>query len=353
MTLTVTVCAPLSLDPRATLSALVADLDEDIEICYPVELLPPQRFPGDHSGDGRFVRSASSEQRWSELLARTDIALGVPGDSADGFRQLFALAPGLRWVQGTAAGTGEQLWGADADGSVLAKVAVTSAAGLHAAPLAEFALFGLLALAKDFDRLHELNHRREWAERWPMRQLATSTVAVVGLGGVGRAVARLLGALGTEVYGVHRGPPGRPVEGSSVDISLAQLDDVLPLCDAVVLALPGTTQTRGLINAERLRRLPDHAVVVNVGRGSVIDTRALVAALDEGRLRGAVLDVIDVEPLPTDSPLWARPNVILSPHTAALTVDEDHRIVDLFGSNLRRFVKGEPLRNLVEVDRGY
>jgi len=121
----------------------------------------------------------------------------------------------------------------------------------------------------------------------------------------------------------------------------------------VVLALPGTTQTRGLINAERLRRLPDHAVVVNVGRGSVIDTRALVAALDEGRLRGAVLDVIDVEPLPTDSPLWARPNVILSPHTAALTVDEDHRIVDLFGSNLRRFVKGEPLRNLVEVDRGY
>jgi len=194
VTLTVTVCAPLSLDPRATLSALVADLDEDIEICYPVELLPPQRFPGDHSGDGRFVRSASSEQRWSELLARTDIALGVPGDSADGFRQLFALAPGLRWVQGTAAGTGEQLWGADADGSVLAKVAVTSAAGLHAAPLAEFALFGLLALAKDFDRLHELNHRREWAERWPMRQLATSTVAVVGLGGVGRAVARLLGA---------------------------------------------------------------------------------------------------------------------------------------------------------------
>jgi glyoxylate/hydroxypyruvate reductase A len=353
VTLTVTVCVPLSLDPRGTLSERVADLDADIEICYPAELLPSQRFPADHRGDDGFARGASDERQWRDLLARTDVALGIPGDSADGFSQLFALAPGLRWVQGTAAGTGEQLLGAEADDAMLARVAVTSAAGLHAAPLAEFALFGLLALAKDFDRLDELNRRREWGARWPMRQLASSTVAVVGLGGVGRAVARLLGALGSHVYAVHRSTPTGPVEGSSVDVSLAQLDDVLPACDAVVLALPGTAHTRGLLGAERLRRLPEHAVVVNVGRGSVVDTDALVAALDQGRLRGAALDVTDVEPLPADSPLWARPNVILSPHTAALTVDEDDRIVDLFGSNLRRFVKGEQLSNLVEVARGY
>ena len=152
---------------------------------------------------------------------------------------------------------------------------------------------------------------------------------------------------------VERRSGERPVEGVTLDVSIDQLDDVLPRCDAVVLALPGTAETLGFFGAERLGRLPEHAVVVNVGRGSALETAALVVALDAGRLRGAVLDVTDVEPLPPESPLWGRPNVILSPHTAALTVDEDDRIVELFGSNLRRFLKGEPLLNLVEVDRGY
>lgn len=352
MTLTVTVCAPLSLDPRPVLSGLVADLDEDVEICYPAELLPGQRFTADHRGDDGFLRSDADQERWQELLARTDVALGIPGDSSAGLEELFSLAPGLRWVQGTAAGTGEQLAGAAIDPDVLEKVAVTSAAGVHAAPLAEFALFGLLAFAKDVDRLLELSGRCDWAGRWPMRQLATSTVAVVGLGGVGREVARLLGALGTTVYGVHRAG-SRPVEGVSLDVSVDQIDDVLPRCDAVVLALPGTAETLGFFGAERLGRLPAHAVVVNVGRGSALETSALVAALDAGRLRGAALDVTDVEPLPPESPLWGRGNVILSPHTAALTDDEDDRIVALFGRNLRRFLTGEPLLNLVEVDRGY
>jgi glyoxylate/hydroxypyruvate reductase len=352
VTLTVTVCAPLSLDPRPVLSGLVADLYEDVEICYPADLLPGQRFTADHRGQDGFVRSDAEQERWQDLLSRTDVALGIPGDSSAGLEELFSLAPRLRWVQGTAAGTGEQLAGAAIDADLLGKVAVTSAAGLHAGPLAEFALFGLLALAKDVDRLLELNSRREWVDRWPMRQLATSTVAVVGLGGVGREVARLLGALGTTVYGVHRAGP-RPVDGVSLDISIDQLDDVLPRCDAVVLALPGTAETREFFGAERLGLLPEHAVVVNVGRGSVIETAALVAALDAGCLRGAALDVTDVEPLPQDSPLWGRRNVILSPHTAALTVDEDDRIVELFGKNLRRFLTGEPLLNLVEVNRGY
>lgn len=352
MTLNVTVCAPLSLDPRTLLSGVVADLDEDVEICYPADLLPGQRFTADHRGEDGFVRSDQEQERWRELLARTDVALGIPGDSPAGLEELFALAPRLRWVQGTAAGTGEQLAEAAIDPDLVGRVAVTSAAGVHAGPLAEFALFGLLALAKDVDRLLELNSRREWVDRWPMRQLASSTVAVVGLGGVGREVTRLLAALGTTVYGVHRADP-RPVEGVSLDVPLDQLDDLLPRCDSVVLALPGTTETRGFLGADRLSRLPAHATVVNVGRGSVLDTAALVAALDAGRLRGAALDVTDEEPLPADSPLWGRPNVILSPHTAALTVDEDDRIVALFGRNLRRFVAGEPLLNLVEVERGY
>jgi phosphoglycerate dehydrogenase-like enzyme len=152
---------------------------------------------------------------------------------------------------------------------------------------------------------------------------------------------------------VHRGVPKAPVDGVTVDVLIEDLDTILPICDAIVAALPGTPETYGLLGADRLRLLPDHAVVVNVGRGSVIDTEALVAALDSGGLRGAVLDVTEVEPLPSDSALWDRSNVILSPHTAALTVDEDVRIVDLFAANLQRFVAGQPLLNLVEVDRGY
>jgi len=335
------------------LAERLADLGEDVEIRYPDHLLPRQRFVADHKGEPDFTRTADEEQSWRELLRETDIVLGIPGDSPDGFRELFEGAPDLRWVQGTAAGTGEQLLGARADADVLAKVAVTSAAGLHAAPLAEFAVFGLLAMAKDLDRIQEHSRRREWAPRWPMRQLAGSNIAVLGLGGVGREVSRLLGAFGATVYGVHRGAPKAPVDGVTVNVPIEDLDEILPVCDAVVAALPGTSETRGLIDADRLRLLPNHAVVVNVGRGSVIDSAALVAAPDAGHLRGAALDVTEVEPLPADSSLWDRPNVILSPHTAALTVDEDVRIVDLFAANVRRFVAGQPLLNLVEVDRGY
>ena len=353
MTLTVTVCAPLSMDPRPTLARMVADLDVDVEICYRQELLPRQRFSADHVGDPEFVRGPADDAQWHELLAHTDVALGIPGDSAAGFRELVAMAPHLRWVQGTAAGTGEQVTASGVDAAVLDRVVVTSAAGVHATPLAEFAVFGLLALAKDVDQLIALSDRHEWGSRWSMRQLAASTVAVVGLGAVGREVSRLLGAFGATVYGVHRENPRRVVDGVTFDASMADLDDVLPRCDAVVVALPATDHTRRLFDAARLALLPAHAILVNVGRGSAVDTEALVAALDAGRLRGAVVDVTELEPLPEESPLWGRHNVILSPHTAALTDDEDDRIVDLFGHNLRRFLRHEPLRNLVRVDRGY
>lgn len=202
----------------------------------------------------------------------------------DGLRDLVAVAPGLRWVQGTAAGAGEQLLAAGLDAS--RAPTVTSAAGLHAQPLAEFALFGMLAFLKDLDVLQQASAARTWS----------------------------------------------PI---------------------LVSTLPGTPATRGLLDAAAPALLPAHAVVVNVGRGSVLQTAALVAALDAGRLRGAVLDVADVEPLPGDSPLWDRPDVVLSPHTAALTVDEDDRILDLFCDNLTRYIRGEPLRNVVDPAQGY
>ncbi len=355
----VTICAPLSLDPTEAIALAVRRAGGAAEVRYEPALLPPQRFPADHTGDPAWRRPIQAEQRWQKLLAETEVAFGIPGDSPDGLRALVATAARLKWVQGTAAGTGEQLRRADLPADVARLLTVTSAAGVHARPLAEFAMFGLLAFAKDVDRLLEARDQARWPPRWPMRQLARSHVLVAGLGGIGRETARLCAAFGARVTGLRRRPSagdmldGPEIPGVERVVGMDELDDVLRTCDAVVAALPGTPETEGLFDGKRLAMLPSHAVVVNVGRGSVVDAAALVAALDAGRLRGAVLDVTDPEPLPSASPLWRRPNVIISPHTAALTVDEDDRIVQLFAENLERWFAGGRLRNVVNAHVGY
>lgn len=351
--LTVSVCVPLDVDPVPVIQRVAAELGTVIDVHHQPALLPPQRFPADHRGIPGFTRDTDAEARWRRMLADTEVALGIPGDAPAGLRQLTELAPRLRWVQGTAAGAGEQLAAAGLPADVLAELQVTSAAGLHATPLAEFALFGLLAFAKDIDVLATASRQREWRPRWPMRLLRGSHVLILGLGGIGAELAQLCSALGAHVTGVRRSTTAALPEGVERVAGLEDLDALLPVADALVVTLPGTAETRRLVDARRLQLLPDHAVVVNVGRGNVIDSAALVACLDAGALRGAVLDVVDEEPLRPDSPLWGRPDVILSPHTAALTLDEDERIVALFAENLRRFLSGAPLRNRVDPTAGY
>jgi phosphoglycerate dehydrogenase-like enzyme len=157
------------------------------------------------------------------------------------------------------------------------------------------------------------------------------------------------------VTGIRRAAP----EGGGADVgvdamaTVTDLPRVLAECDAVVLALPGTPATEGLIGRDLLAALPAHAVIVNVGRGSVLDEPALVEALRAGRLAGAALDVFATEPLPENSPLWELPNVLVSPHTAALAAGENARIVELFVDNLRRYLDGRPLLNRVDPEAYY
>jgi phosphoglycerate dehydrogenase-like enzyme len=351
VSLVVTVAAPLSLDPVAAIHDRAAAAGAAVEVQYLPGLLPVQRLVADHRGEPRTLSPADA-RRWQAVLARTEVALGIPGDAPEGICLLCGTAPGLRWVQGTAAGTGEQLLAAGLPAEVLSRLTVTSAAGLHAQPLAEFALLGMLAFAKDIDALQQASAARTWRPRWPMRLLGSSHVVVLGLGGIGCRTAQLAHAVGARVTGVRR-RVGDPPPGVGAVVPLEALPGVLPEADVLVNTLPGTAATRGLLDSAMLARLPRHAVVVNVGRGAVLDSAALVSALDAGRLRGAVLDVTDVEPLPARSPLWGRPDVLLSPHTAALTTDEDDRILDLFCDNLERFVRGEPLRNVVDPATGY
>jgi glyoxylate/hydroxypyruvate reductase len=352
--LQVLVAAPLSCDPVPVVEAAVAGVGE-VELHHRPDLLPPQRWVADHRGEDGWERDLAQQSAWEALLADADVLLGVPGDAPAGLAAAVAAAPRLRWVQGTAAGAGEQLVAAGLSAADLARVTVTSAAGVHARPLAEFALFGLLAMAKDADRLAAAQREHRWAPRWPLRPLAGQRVLVLGLGGIGRELARMLGALGVEVVGTRRSRGGPLPEGVA---RVVQDDDdaveaELAGADAVVSCLPGTGSTRGWLDARRLALLPARAVVVNVGRGTVVDTGALLAALEVGRLRGAVLDVTDPEPLPADHPLWDRTDVVISPHTAALAVDEDDSVVELFAANLVRHLRGEPLVNTVSADRGY
>jgi phosphoglycerate dehydrogenase-like enzyme len=177
-------------------------------------------------------------------------------------------------------------------------------------------------------------------------------VLVLGLGGIGREAARLADALGMHVIGVRRNP-GEPVPGVAELHPTASLPDLVPRVDAMVITVPLTDETAGLVDASLLGRLKPGAFLVNVGRGAVVDEAALVEALRNGRVGGAALDVFATEPLPPDSPLWTLPNVLISPHSAALSPREDERIVDLFIENLRRLLAGEPILNRITPDRPY
>ena len=233
----------------------------------------------------------------------------------------------------------------------LRRVTFTTSAGVHGGTLAEFALFGVLAGAKDLPRLQQLKAAREWPERWAMRQVGEQTVLVVGLGGIGKQTAKLLKGLGATVLGVKRSI--EPVEYVDEVHPDSALPDLVGRADAIVFTLPGTDATAGLYNADLIRSTKPGAVIVNVGRGTVIDEPALIDGLTDGPLGSAFLDVTAVEPLPAESPLWTLPNVVIAPHTAALNDAEDRRIAELFARNLRAFLDDEPLVNVVDPAEFY
>jgi phosphoglycerate dehydrogenase-like enzyme len=333
---------------EAELAARIQAADPRAEVLFEPDLLPPARYPADHRGDPAFRRDAEGEARWRALLDRAEVLFGVPGDSADDLAEVVAGLPGLRWVHATSAGAGEQVRRAGLPAEALERVAITTSSGVHAVPLAEFAIFGLLAVAKDLPRLIEDQRARAWPEiRQPFRELSGQTLFLVGLGEIGREVARLGKALGMRTVGFRRteGPPPEWVDEIHGPQRLAELAG---RADAMVVSLPLTDQTAGLIDRATIERLPPGCIFVNIGRGAVVDEPALVDALRDRRIAGAVLDVFATEPLPADSSLWTLPNVLVTPHAAALSARENERITELFVDNLRRYLDGRPLRNLVE-----
>ncbi|MGI8415253.1 MAG: D-2-hydroxyacid dehydrogenase, partial [Nakamurella sp.] len=333
----------------AALVTRIAAVDDRLQVRHEPELLRPPPARGAPGGSASLSCTAEQQQRWRAMLAETEVLFGIPHDSAEGLAEAIRSSSRLRWIQATAGGAGQLLVDAALTEQELRRVQVTRAGGVPAGPLAEFAMFGLLAFTQGLPRLLADQKARRW-EPHPVAALAGGTVLVVGLGALGAQVARLAKAFGMRVIAVNR--TGRTDSPDVDEIRTPRfLGDLLPVAHGVVVTVPLTDQTRGMIGATAIDRMHSGAVLVAVGRGGVVDEAALVQALRQGRLAGAALDVFAEDPLPVDSPLWDLPNVLLSPHSAELSQQQTERIVAVFTENLRRYLAGDELLGPIEPAR--
>ena len=259
-------------------------------------------------------------------------------------------ARALRWVQLTSAGA-EHIFDT---GILLSDALVTTASGVHAHSISEYVLSMMVMLGRRFPEILAETARHEWR---PQRQrtyygeeLHGKTVGVLGLGAIGQQVATVSRCLGMRVLGTRRSRG----EGVADEVFTPdRLLEMLPRCDFVVVTLPLTPETRGLVGERELRAMKPTAYLVNVARGNIVDESALVRALRDGWIAGAAFDVFAQEPLPPDSELWALPNLIVTPHMAGNFAAYLDRVMDILRENLRRYLAGEPLINLLDKQRGY
>ena len=310
---------------------------------------------------GYEVVQTRDEDRIAAMLPRVEVAaLSFP-------RRLLPNARALRWLQ---------LWSAGADwlleADFPAGLTVTNASGVHAASVPEHAFALLLALGRNLPQLVHAQRRAEWLRYRPdatatdggtlgdpgsfsafdLFELDGKTMLLLGTGAIGSRIGQIAQAFRMRVVGV-RHDPSKEAAGVDEMVGVDEILARLPNADVVMMTLPATSETRGLLGREAFAQMKPTAVLVNVGRGEVVDESALTDALRDGRLAGAGLDVFEEEPLSKESPLWSMPNVIVSPHAAGRTPQYDRRALALFLDNLRRFLSGGALRNVVDLERGY
>ena len=299
------------------------------------------------------VVCVSSQEELSASLPEAEIlcAFNVPENWAE-------LAPHLRWLQYPGAGVD----GLRPSGLLdqQDRVQITTASGIHATTISEYVFGSMLMFNWNWPQMVRLQDGHVWARSsgWYHlggRELEGATLGVVGVGSIGRRIAQLGRAFGMRVLGMRRSFTQRGETDSDLEQSYPpeRLQEMLGQCDYVVLCVPLTADTEHLIGEAELRAMKNDAYLVNIARGHVIDEQALVRALREGWIGGAGLDVAEVEPLPSNSPLYGMPNVIITPHVAGLSIHYDQRLTRLFAENLRRYRAGEPLFNRFDPARGY
>ncbi len=263
----------------------------------------------------------------------------------------FARGKNLRWVQQWGAGAD---WLEQAPEAARAGFVLTSVSGVHAVPISEHIFAFLLAFARQLPKAFRDQQKHEWHHHGfgDVFELHGKSLLMVGVGAIGEQAAKVGCALGMRVMGVRR----HPEQGAACVAEMyasESLPELLPQADFVVLTVPLTGETRGMIGKRELKAMKPSAYLVNIGRGGTVDQEALTQALREGWIAGAGLDVTDPEPLPADSPLWGMPNVIITAHYSGLTPRYNDRAIPIFLENLRRYVNGEALVNVVDKELGY
>ncbi|MEL7207744.1 MAG: D-2-hydroxyacid dehydrogenase, partial [Actinomycetota bacterium] len=276
-------------------------------------------------------------------LSRLHVALAIdlPPD-------ITTIAPDLRWVQAVGSGTG-QLQGC---GLEEAGITLTSNGGANAIGIAEFAFGRLIEARKHFPAIARRADQHRWDPVYG-DQLSGQTIGLLGYGSINRAVATRAAAFEMTVLALRRTPDCPPEEPVDRFYGPDDLHEMLGRCDAVIAAVPDTPEAEGMMDDAAFAALPRGAFFANVGRGTLVDETALIAALESGRVGAAAIDVARVEPLPADDPLWAAPNLRISAHCSSAPTELLPTVHRLFRENLRRFLDGEPLRSTVSTDHGY
>lgn len=298
---------------------------------------------------GITVVQLPSYDRFSQEIPDTDVLIGWAIRP-----EQFATASKLKWIHSPAAAVHQLMF----PELIKSNVIVTNSGDVHGPVVAEHALALVLALAKRLPQAIHYQQKKHWAQEtlWQEqprpREIAEATALVIGMGSIGREFASRAKSLGMKVLAVREHPAKGPA-GADAVYGPAQLDELLPQADYVLLCTPVTPVTVGLLNAARLARMKAESYLINVGRGPLVDEIALIQALRERRIAGAALDVFTEEPLPPNSAFWSLENVLITPHTAAVTERLWERHYRLISENLTRFLQGKPLLNLIDKRHGY
>jgi phosphoglycerate dehydrogenase-like enzyme len=324
----------------------------NVEIVYEPDLLPPTRYVADHGGIPGFTLDAGQQARWDANLLKAQVLWDFPAVTSDG-PGILDMAPNLRWVQTTSAGVGPLVKRLGIDSS---DVIVTTASGVHAEPLAEFAFMAMLIHVKELARVQRDQRNRHW-ERFCSDELSGKTMAIVGPGRIGRQVAKIARAFGMRVLAMgSRGGEERLSElGVDALYTRPGLHEMLGQADVVVLSCPHTSETENMIDAAEFAAMKPGVIFINIARGKVVVEPELVNALVSGRIAFAALDVFATEPLPVDSPLWSMENVLVSPHSGSTSFSENRKITDIFCHNLGCLLTGrrQDMRNVLDKSRLY
>jgi len=320
----------------------IREVDPRIKVLYEPELLGQPRYATDHAA--HIERTPAQEARWQALLAQAEVMFGFDYTHLD---DLLELTPCLKWVQGTSTGIGVAVKRFGWDQS---EVVFTTAKGVHSGPLAEFCLMTMLMFVKNAFRMEAEKQRKHW-QRYTGSELRGKTLAVISLGDGGREVARLARGLGMRIVGTKRTIDGFEPASLGVDCLYPwnDLGPMLAQADFIVLFLPHTPETEGLIGEAELAAMKSGAFLINVARGAVWDEQAVIRSLQSGHLGGVASDVFATEPLPIDSLLWEMPNVIISPHSASAVESENAKLTEILCDNLRRYLANESLRNVLDT----